>query len=152
MSSEYAIRSSPDAHERRTMEHRRMGFNASVAIAGIILVIALALAGVHVVTQLDSMASNLVHVNASLETLKTMNRKLDMLSGMSVTLHRMNDKLSITNAALATANQQLSSMARDSKTAGTSLTGMRRTLAQMQTDIHEMSHKISRSFLFRFIK
>lgn len=146
-----AIRSSPSAGERRIAQ-RRTGAAISAAIAGIILVIALALVGVHVVAQLDSMASNLVRVNATLGTLKTMNRKLDMLKGMSATLHQMSDKLSITNASLVTANQRLSAMANDSKTAGSSLTGMRRTLDQMQTDIHVMSHKISRSFLFRSIK
>jgi predicted PurR-regulated permease PerM len=152
MSSEYTIRSSPNAVERRSTGQWRIAAGVSATLAGIILVIALVVGGVHVVAQLDSMASNLTRVNSSLATLKTMNRKLDMLSGMSTTLHQMNDKLSVTNAYLATATQRLSSMASDSKSAGSSLTGMRRTLGQMQTDIHEMSHKISRSFLFRSIK
>lgn len=148
MSSEYAIRSS--ARERPG--HRSAAVALSAAVAGIILVIVLALVGVHVVAQLDSMAANLTRVNDSLGTLKTMNRKLDMLSGVSATLHQMNEKLSVTNTYLATATQRLSSMASDSKSAGSSLVGMRRALAQMQGDIHSMSHKISGSFLFRSIK
>jgi predicted PurR-regulated permease PerM len=149
MSSEYAIRSS--ARERLAGQ-RNTAAALSAAIAGIIIVVALALVGVRVVAQLDSMAANLARVNDSLGTLKTMNRKLDMLNGVSVTLHQMNDKLSVTNTYLALATQRLSSMANDSKTAGSSLVGMRSTLAHMQADIHTMSHKISGSFLFRSIK
>ncbi len=152
MSREYAPRSSLNITEQHHAEQRRASLTVAGVVFGIVLIITLTLVGIHVVAQLDSMASNLVHVNTSLGTLKTMNRKLDMLSGMSVTLHQMNDKLSVTNEALATANQRLSSMATDSKMAGSALAGMRRALGEMQGDIHVMSHKISRSFLFRSIK
>jgi|GEM_PF-4705132 len=63
MSSEYAIRSSPNTVERRTTGQWRTAAVVCATLAGILLVIALALVGVHVVTQLDSMASNLPDAN-----------------------------------------------------------------------------------------
>ncbi len=121
-------------------------------IAGAVALIIAGLIALHVIAQLDAMSLNLAHVSSRLETLQTMNQKLDRLDAMSLALRQMNNKLSVTNASLTLANQKLSSMAADSKTAGTSLDLMRRTLSGMGNDISVMSHKISGSFLFRSVK
>lgn len=120
--------------------------------AGALALIVAAFVALHVIAQLDAMSSSLAHVSSSLDTLKTMNQKLDKLDAMSVTLHQMNQKLFVTNASLTLANQKLSSMVTDSRTAGNSLDVMRRTLTSMEKNIRVMSRKISGSFLFRSVK
>lgn len=147
MSSEYAV-PSYQADSAKCQSGLRIG----VWVLGILVLLAAAFVTLHVVAQLDAMSASLARVSTSLDSLKTMNQKLDMLSGMSLTLHQMNDKLSVTNRSLDVANQKLSLMARDSKTAGSSLDGMQRTLTSMRSDIAVMSHKISGSFLFRSVK
>ena len=133
-------------------EKRHFGLSAVAWAVAAVVLIGAVLVTLHIVAQLDAMSADLVRVSTSLDSLKAMNQKLDMLNGMSVTLRQMNGKLSITNHSLDAANRQLSAMAAESHTAGSSLQGMQRTLSGMQNDIRVMSHKISGSFLFRSVK
>lgn len=147
MAGEYAI---PTVNTNA--EKRYFGLSAVAWAVAAVVLIGAVLVTLHIVAQLDAMSADLARVSTSLDSLKVMNQKLDMLNGMSVTLRQMNGKLSITNHSLDAANRQLSGMAAESHTADGSLQGMQRTLSGMQSDIRVMSHKLSGSFLFRSVK
>lgn len=132
-----------------TPHHLGQWIGLTAAVIAAVMVVLFAL---HALAQLDAMAATLARVSGDLQTLHTMNGKLDRLDGMAATLRRMDAKLSVTNGSLVIANRQLGIMRSEAIASGRALTRMQAALAGMRGDIRTMSHKISGSFLFRGVR
>ena len=122
--------------------------------AGVLTLLFLAIA-LYAIAEVRFMADDLARVDSRLGALSTMDRKLDELQGVSNKLTTMKRQLDITNGSLHDTNRLLSrtNAKLDSTNAKLRTTeNSIRSLSSIRGDIHEMSRKISGSFLFRGVK
>ena len=134
---------------------RRHSIPQYVLIAAIMCILLAFALGVYAVGQLQSMAANLQRVESRLSALQAVDRKLDGLQEISAALGTMRRQLRETNTSLVKTNGLL--VTTNSKLAATNsklnaTEGDVRSLSSIRGDIHEMSRKISGSFLFRGVR
>lgn len=103
-----------------------------------ILILLFAIAAVYALMQLQTMIADIKRVDARLQTLSVVSRQLEETNR---SLRLTNLLLAETNAKLDATNSKLNRTNADIK-----------TLTTIRSDIHEMAHKLSGSFLFRGVK
>jgi hypothetical protein len=150
------------------LEHRRTDRQSPAWYPLISVVLAAAFVAVVAVSAqiglryLAAATDDLRRMDARLSTLDTMNHKLDRLASVEAGLGAMRGQLGTTVGLLRRTNTLLDETRTDLKGTGPAIRQVARTTSAMaaslrsvdamRADIHEMSHKLDGSFLFRGVK
>lgn len=128
---------------------------SGIIALGVIFGAAFLAIALYAIAEVHSMAGELARVDSRLGTLSTMNQKLDELQNVSGKLSTMKLQLSRTNSSLQDTNRLLARTNAKIDATNANLSSTEKSIVSLSSirgDIHEMSRKISGSFLFRGVK